>query len=238
MRWSGTQLHVFCHLQMHVQAETRGSGPSQGMRATCSKTQMLLETCSIQNLLQLACCAFSVMRRVCRFLECARNKPPFFHSDTEAEVIYLDAGLRMKGLLALRSWECAVHVLAPASAKGNLQQFHSRTERPIVSSVTLPHSGRTTLGSDHAPQNVAPSNNRVHVFVFEDKEAMIKIITGRSPTVRRVSRTHRAGLNGSADRVNLESTISLRYVNIEVADVLTKRVQSHHRSGQTSAHQH
>ena len=57
---------------------------------------------------------------------------------------------------------------------------------------------------DHVPQNIAPSNNnnnRVHLFVFEDNEAVMKmIIKRRRPNMRDVSRTHR--FDRSTDVVN------------------------------------
>ena len=57
------------------------------------------------------------------------------------------------------------------------------------------------------PQHVAPSNNRVDLLVFEDNEAVTKmIIKGRSPHLRHVSRAHRVKLVlFFFDRVNLDS---------------------------------
>ena len=42
--------------------------------------------------------------------------------------------------------------------------------------VTSPHPESTIHSIDHVPQNVVPSNNRVHLFVFEDNEAVITMI--------------------------------------------------------------
>ena len=45
------------------------------------------------------------------------------------------------------------------------------------------------------PSNVQSSNQEALLCVFEDNEAVIKMITkGRSPTMRHVSRTHRVAL--------------------------------------------
>ena len=60
---------------------------------------------------------------------------------------------------------------------------------------------------------------------FEDTEVVIKmIIKGRSPTVRRVSRTHRSALDWLFDRINLEPEMQKTYVDTknQLADMLTK----------------
>ena len=74
------------------------------------------------------------------------------------------------------------------------------------------------------PQNVAPSDNGVHLFVFADNEAVIKMIKGKSPDMRHVSRTHRGDVDWSCDRVFFIRLFSLRYVTTEeqMADILTK----------------
>ena len=49
---------------------------------------------------------------------------------------------------------------------------------------------------DFIPSNVQSSHQEALLYVFEDNEAVIKmIIKGRSPTMRHVSRTHRVALD-------------------------------------------
>ena len=63
------------------------------------------------------------------------------------------------------------------------------------------------------------------LYVFEDKEAVIKmIIKGRSPTMRHVSRTHRVALDRLFDRINLDPKIQIKYIDTknQLADILTK----------------
>ena len=63
------------------------------------------------------------------------------------------------------------------------------------------------------------------LYVFEDNEAVIKvIIKGRSPTMRRVSRTHRVALDWLFDRINLDSKIQIKYIDTknQLADILTE----------------
>ena len=59
---------------------------------------------------------------------------------------------------------------------------------------------------DSVLSNVQSARQKALLYVFEDNEAVIKmIIKGRSPTVRRVSRTHRVALDWLFDRINLDS---------------------------------
>ena len=58
------------------------------------------------------------------------------HSSTESEIISLDAGLRLDGLLALELWDLIVSVL------GNMTQTTERTGRPVIS-PTMRHVSRT-----------------------------------------------------------------------------------------------
>ena len=74
---------------------------------------------------------------------------------------------------------------------------------------------------DRVPSNVRFSHQEALLYVFEDNEAVIKmIIKGRSPTMRHVSRTHRVALDWLFDRINLEPQI-LNTKN-QPADMLTK----------------
>ena len=58
---------------------------------------------------------------------------------------------------------------------------------------------------DRVPSNVQSSHQETLLYVFEDNEAVIKmIIKGRSPTMRHVPRTHRVALDWLFDRINLD----------------------------------
>ena len=70
-----------------------------------------------------------------------------------------------------------------------------------------------------------PRVKKLLLYVFEDNEAVIKmIIKGRSPTMRHVSRTHRVALDWLFDRINLDSKIQIKYIDTknQLADILTK----------------
>ena len=78
---------------------------------------------------------------------------------------------------------------------------------------------------DCVPSNVQFLNQEALLYVFEDNEAVIKmIIKGRSPTMRHVSRTHRVSLDWFFDRINLDPKIQIKYIDtkIQLADMLTK----------------
>ena len=78
---------------------------------------------------------------------------------------------------------------------------------------------------DLVPSNVQSANREALLYVFEDNEAVIKMISkGRSPTMRHVSRTHRVALDWLFDRINLDPKIQIKYIDTknQLADILTK----------------
>ena len=78
---------------------------------------------------------------------------------------------------------------------------------------------------DFIPSNVQSSHQEALLYVFEDNEALIKmIIKGRSPTMRHVSRTHGVALDWLFDRINLDPQIQIKYIDTkyQVADILTE----------------
>ena len=75
------------------------------------------------------------------------------------------------------------------------------------------------------PQTSNFSHQGALLYVFEDNEAVIKmIIKGRSPTMRHVSRTRRVALEWLFDRINLDPKIQIKYIDTknQLADILTK----------------
>ena len=132
-------------------------------------------------------------------------------SSTESEIISLDAGLRLDGIPVLDLWDLILLVL------GNTTQNHDRTRRPVV----CPHTNHGRKQSrrvfnvlnnvDLVSSNVHFSHHEALLYVFEDNEAVIKmIIKGRSPTLRHVSRTHRVALDWLFDRINLDQKIQIK----------------------------
>ena len=123
-------------------------------------------------------------------------------SSTESESISLDTGLRLDGLPALELWDLIVSVF------GSVSQISDRTGQPVNDAKKHQKSqGKINVmeNIDSVPSNVQSSRQEALLYVFEDNEAVIKmIIKGRSPTMRHVSRTHRVALDWLFDRVNLD----------------------------------
>ena len=132
---------------------------------------------------------------------CARNKTAVSHSLTESEIISLDTGLRLDGLPALELWDLIVSVF------GSVSQISDRSGQPD-SDVKKHHKSQRRIDVmkdiDSVPSNVQSSRQEALLYVFEDNEAVIKIIRGSSPTMRHVSRTHRVALDWLFDRINLD----------------------------------
>ena len=141
------------------------------------------------------------------------------HSSTESEIISLDTGLRLDGLLALELWDLIVSVF------GNISHVSDRTEQPVKEKNKSHNKIDVMQDIDSVPSNVQSSNREALLYVFEDNEAVIKMIMkGRSPTMRHVSRTHRVALDWLFDRINLDPKIQIKYINTknQLADILTK----------------
>ena len=143
------------------------------------------------------------------------------HSSTESEIICLDTGLRLDGLPALELWDLIVSVFGSVSVNSD------RTGQPVVTDKNQRSQGMTNVlnNIDCVPLNVQSSRQEALLYVFEDNEAVIKmIIKGRSRTMRHVSRTHRVALDRLFDRINLDPKIQIKYIDTknQLADILTK----------------
>ena len=144
------------------------------------------------------------------------------HNSTESEIISLDTGLRLDGLPALELWDLIVSVL------GNVSRVSDRSGKP-ESDDHKHHKSHNKIDAmkdmDSVPSNVQSARQEALLYVFEDNEAVIKmIIKGRSPTMRHVSRTHWVALDWLFDRINLDSKIQIKYIDTknQLADILTK----------------
>ena len=67
---------------------------------------------------------------------------------------------------------------------------------------------------DFISSNVNSSRQEALLYVFEDNEAVIKmIIELKIPTMRHVFRTHRVALDSLFDRINLQPKIHIKYID-------------------------
>ena len=140
------------------------------------------------------------------------------HSSTESEIISLDTGLRLDGLPALELWDLIVSVF------GNISHVSDGTVQPVNWKNKSHNKIDVVHGIDSVPSNVQSASREALLYVFEDNEAVIKMIMkGRSPTMRHVSRTHRVALDWLFDRIKLDPKIQIKYIDSknQLADILT-----------------
>ena len=144
------------------------------------------------------------------------------NSSTESEIISLDTGLRLDGLPSLELWDLIVSVL------GNVSRVSDRTGKPVNGEdkhYKFHNKIDVTKDIDAVPSNVQSARQEALLYLFEDSEAVIKMIRkGRSPTMRHVSRTHRVALDWLFDRINLDPKIQIKNNDTknQLADILTK----------------
>ena len=126
------------------------------------------------------------------------------------------------GMLALELWDLIVSVL------GNVSRVSDGSGKPESDAHKRhkPHKKIDVMKDiDSVPSNTQSARQEALLYVFEDNEAVIKmIIEGRSPPMRHVSRTHRVALDWLFDRINLDSKIHIKYIDTknQLADILTK----------------
>ena len=119
------------------------------------------------------------------------------------------------------------HASEIVSVLRNTTQTTERPGRPVITDKSQRSQGKTNVLNNIGcvPSNVQSSHQEALLCVFEDNEAVIKmIIKGRSPTMRHVSRTHRVALDWLFDRINLDAKIQIKYIDTknQLADILTK----------------
>ena len=139
------------------------------------------------------------------------------HSSTESEIVSLDTGQRLDGLPALELWDLIVSVF------GNISHISDRTGQPVNGKNKSHNKIDVIQDIDSVPSNVQSASREALLYVFEDNEAVIKMIM-KGPTMRHVSRTHRVALDWLFDRINLDPKIQIKYIDTknQLADILTK----------------
>ena len=115
------------------------------------------------------------------------------HSSTESEIISLDTGLRLDDLPALELWDLIVSVLE------NISRVSDRSGKP-ESDDHKHHKSHdkidVTRNIDAVPSNVQSVRQEALLYLFEDNEAVIKmIIMGRSPVTSHNSRNDKVALD-------------------------------------------
>ena len=191
----------------------------------CFKTQILQEILRHQNLLRVEHCAFLEVIHLFQSVWCVRIKLHFRTVQQNQKSFPFD------GIHALDLCDLIVAV-----HHGNTNQSDQERGDPCTNLVrAAPHKLQMRKKShgiindlhnvDLISSNVHSSRQEALLWIFEDNEAVIKmIIKGRSPTMRHVSRTHRVALDWLFDRINLNPTIQIKYIDTknQLTDILTK----------------
>ena len=152
------------------------------------------------------------------------------HISTEAEVISLDASLRMGGIAALTLWDFVIDILhsVPRRKDGPKRERRRKPSAIDKSNMHNPSPINHTIviptNIDNIPSKTKNSDSSPTLYVFEDNEAVIKMIMKcRSPTMRHVSRTNKVALDWLFDKINLDPKIQIRYIDSkhQIADIQT-----------------
>ena len=149
------------------------------------------------------------------------------HSSTESEIIW---GWMVFPLLIYGIW--SLQFLETRIRTGKNGETRCWTNVKFVRSLHTIHKRKESQrvindldNVDFIHSNVYSSHQEALLYVFEDnEEAIKKIIKGRSPTLRHVSRTHRVALDWLFDRINLDPKSQIKYIDTknQFADILTK----------------
>ena len=113
-----------------------------------------------------------------------KNEIAVSHSSTEAEIISLGAGLRMDRIPALDLWDPVFEVFHSSPNKTNKakvvrepQGNPSADVQPNMrNQIPTKHTNLDLTNIDHFPSNGTHSGSNAMLYVFEDNEALNKMI--------------------------------------------------------------
>ena len=132
------------------------------------------------------------------------------HSTTEAEIIAMDAALRLEGLALLMLLDVIKHVFSSGRVAGLAPRGHHDEVHPL----------------DYVPPNFALGIPHVSkLLIFEDNEAVVhQTIKGRSPVLMHCGRTHRVNLDWLFERIKKDPGVKVRCCPTKkmIADIFTK----------------
>ena len=144
-----------------------------------------------------------------------------FRCSAESEVFSLDADLRMDGIPALDLWNLIIDVMHSNSnqkqkdkqARGILSRSKALKKFNFQFNTPVSQGYLELSNDDFVPSNVNSCHKGTMLYIFEDNEAVIKMIMkGRRHTLRRISRNHRITLDWLFDRITFDPKIQIRCV--------------------------
>ena len=148
------------------------------------------------------------------------------HSSTEAEIVALDAGIRMEGIPAMVFWDVVIRTMNP-EAKRNSETVEKHQTIEIDTKVPPRMTSLNKLLSevDFVPPFIPALTDVAKLVCMQDNDAVIKgSIKGRSKNFRECPRTHRINVDWLWERIRTDPGISVLYVQTkrQLADILTK----------------
>ena len=195
------------------------------------KTLILRETLKTQNQHQERSCVFSEVTRWCQKVGCARNRLQF-HTVLQKLKSHLSMQVYAWTVFPLSLfgiWWLKYFVPSRTKQKDPRESYgetcQQSSSQPCMTPPQSKHFNVIPTNIDHCPPNSENSDSSAMLYVFEDNEAVTKmIIKCRSYTMRHVSRTHRVVLDWLFDRINLDPKIQIRCIETkhQLADMLTK----------------
>ena len=124
-----------------------------------SKTQILLVALRTQNRPRWESCALSEVEQFVSINWMCKKHMSVSHSSTESEIISLDAGLRMDGLLALDLCDVVIEMLRSSNST-------KPPTRQAAGNCSQNHKQKTT--------NASSSQGESQLCIFEDNEQRSK----------------------------------------------------------------
>ena len=123
------------------------------------------------------CYAFSGSRTFVPIIWMCKKQTLVSHSSTEAEIISLDAGLRMDGIPAIDLWDLVIVVFHSSPIQANSARDLAELQRNLLQSKTLrlrsqipnKHINLDLTNVDHVSSNVKPSGSSAMRYDFEDQ---------------------------------------------------------------------
>ena len=191
----------------------------------CFKIPSSREISKTRSLLREEFCVFSAVTHLIPLVGCVKNRRQFRtvrrkqKSSLLTQVCaWMEFQLLNFGILLLKYF-----ILLVTRCRGESCCITNRqAKRPTHE---LQDKNLELSKVDYVSANVTSSQQAAMLYIFEDNEAVIRlIIKGRSPTMRHVSRTHRVALDWLFDRINLDPKIQIKYMDTkhQLADILTK----------------
>ena len=145
------------------------------------------------------------------YLDLQKKQGAISHSISEAEIIALEAGVRMEGIPCLVLWREIISVFSGGESQAMQTPPPMHTIEDVLANV------------DYAPTTLPENDNQAVLLVMEDNEAVIKmVIKTRAASMRHTGRTHRIVLDWLFERFHLDPAIQIRFVGTkeQIADFL------------------